>query len=132
MISFIFRAFAWFILAGGVIIAIVDATRSVAAQQLQLTRVGETLATYMPRLADRLAKAKLDCFHTIGIRPFEAAFIDKMLFRNANRFITAGQSCGRSRHVDFLIINVGKEEHGFGPSKAKSGAFLYCEMPVHK
>ena len=60
MISFIFRAFAWFILAGGVIIAIVVATRSVAAQQLQLTRVGETLATYMPRLADRLAKAKLD------------------------------------------------------------------------
>lgn len=60
MFSFIFRALAWFILAGGVIIAVVDATRSVAAKQLELTRVGETIAAYMPKLAEKLAKAKLD------------------------------------------------------------------------
>jgi H+/gluconate symporter-like permease len=51
MFSALFRIFSWLILAGGMIIAIVDATRSVASNALQLTSLGETLETYAPSIA---------------------------------------------------------------------------------
>jgi hypothetical protein len=51
MFSGLFRIFSWLILAGGVIVAIVDATRSVAANSLRLTSLGETLENYAPAIA---------------------------------------------------------------------------------
>ena len=58
MFATLFRLIGWLILAGGVIVAIVDATRSVAANSLQLTGLGETVETYMPSLAAWLEAAK--------------------------------------------------------------------------
>ncbi|MGL4406028.1 MAG: hypothetical protein ACRCT6_09730 [Notoacmeibacter sp.] len=55
MFSTLFRLFGWLVLAGGVIVAIVDATKSVAANSLQLTRLGETLQFYSPTWAGSLA-----------------------------------------------------------------------------
>jgi hypothetical protein len=58
MFATLFRLISWLILTGGVIVAIVDATRSVAANTLQLTGLGETLEAYMPSAAAWLAAAK--------------------------------------------------------------------------
>jgi hypothetical protein len=55
MFSALFRIVSWLILAYGVIIAVVDATRSVAANSLQLTSLGETLETYWPVMAENFA-----------------------------------------------------------------------------
>ena len=55
MFSAVFRIFGWLILAGGVIIAITDATRSVAGKSLQPTGLGETLDAYFPAMAQKLA-----------------------------------------------------------------------------
>ena len=58
MFAMLFRLFSYFILAGGIIVGIVDATRSVAANSLQLTSLGSTLESYVPSLAEWLAGAK--------------------------------------------------------------------------
>ena len=54
MFSTLFRIISWLILAGGVIVAIVDATRSVAAKSLQLSGLGETFEFYWPTMAEKL------------------------------------------------------------------------------
>jgi hypothetical protein len=64
MFATLFRLISWFVLAGGVIIAIVDATRSVAANSLQLTRLDETLAAYVPSVAGWLETTKSDLSDT--------------------------------------------------------------------
>lgn len=58
MFATLFRLISWLILACGVIVAIVDATRSVAANDLQLTSLGQTLETYLPSAAAWLAAVK--------------------------------------------------------------------------
>lgn len=51
MFATLFRLISWFVLAGGVIVAVVDATRSVTANSLQWTTLGETLGVNMPSVA---------------------------------------------------------------------------------
>ena len=51
MFSTLLRLLSWLILAGGVIVGIVDATRSVAANSLQLTHLGGMLEVYVPSVA---------------------------------------------------------------------------------
>jgi hypothetical protein len=58
MFATLFRLFGYILLAGGVIVAIVDATRSVAANALQFTSLGETLQAYAPGMANWLIGAK--------------------------------------------------------------------------
>jgi hypothetical protein len=58
MISGLFRVLSWLILAGGVVLAVVDATRSVAANSLQLTGLGKVFETYWPALTGRLLTVK--------------------------------------------------------------------------
>lgn len=52
MFSTLFRIISWLILAIGMIVAIVDATRSVAANSVQLTGLGTALETYLPSMAE--------------------------------------------------------------------------------
>ena len=59
MFSTLLRAISWIILAGGVIIAVVDATRSVASGRLQLTDIGVMLETYVPAWAEKLDDARM-------------------------------------------------------------------------
>jgi hypothetical protein len=64
MFSTLFRLFSWLILAGGVIVAVVDATRSVAAGTAQLTPLGAVLETYLPTWALWLEAKKADLANT--------------------------------------------------------------------
>jgi hypothetical protein len=58
MISNMLRQSSYFLLACGVLIGIVDATRSVATNVIQLTSLGPVLEEYLPYLADGLVAAK--------------------------------------------------------------------------
>ena len=58
MISNMLRQSSYFLLACGVVIGIVDATRSVATNVIQLTNLGPMLEEYLPYLADGLVSAK--------------------------------------------------------------------------
>jgi hypothetical protein len=58
MFRALLRLFGWFVLAGGVIVAIADATRSVAANRLELTGLGEVLEAYAPSWAAWLSSTK--------------------------------------------------------------------------
>jgi hypothetical protein len=58
MISNLLRQSSYFILACGIVIGIVDATRSVATNVIQLTSLGPMLEEYMPFLANGLVAAK--------------------------------------------------------------------------
>ena len=58
MFATLFRLISYVVLAGGLIIAIVDATRSVAANALEWTDLGSTLQIYLPSWADKLDAAK--------------------------------------------------------------------------
>ncbi len=55
MFASLFRIFSYVILAGGLLIAIVDAIRSVALGSMQMTSLGKTLETYVPSMAAWLA-----------------------------------------------------------------------------
>jgi hypothetical protein len=58
MIPNLLRQCSYFILACGVMIGIVDASRSVASNVIQLTSLGPVLEEYMPYLANGLVTAK--------------------------------------------------------------------------
>ena len=58
MFATLFRLISYVILAGGLIVAIVDATRSVAANALEWTDLGSTLQIYLPSWAEKLETAK--------------------------------------------------------------------------
>ena len=58
MFATLFRLISYVILAGGLIVAVVDATRSVAANALQWTDLGTSLQLYVPSWAEKLNAAK--------------------------------------------------------------------------
>jgi hypothetical protein len=58
MITIILRQASFIILASGVIVGIVDATRSVATNVVQMTMLGPVLEDYTPALANGLASTK--------------------------------------------------------------------------
>lgn len=66
MVRFLFRALATFCLAVAVILAVLDATRSVAMSSLMLTPLGESFSAAAPQALQALENAARDHAGPLG------------------------------------------------------------------